>query len=176
MTFLMVDGAGDPNKETSFQQAIEALYGMSYTAKFMLKEDPSHPDYVVPPIEGLWWADDMTAFERGLKDQWQWTLMIMQPKWFTQKVFKQAKEQLQKKKDVPALDKVRLESFSRGRAAQILHRGPYDAERPTVEKLHSFIAEQGGRLSGKHHEIYLSDPRRCAPEKLRTIIRQPFCT
>jgi len=172
-SFLMVDGRGDPNKEKSFSEAVEALYSVAYTAKFMFKEDEEVPDYVVPPLEGLWWAEDMEAFEGGRKDEWLWTLMILQPKWFSKKTLAEAQKKLRGKKDLPGLDKLRLESFREGKAAQIMHVGPYSEERATIEKMFAFIKEQGHTLSGKHHEIYLSDPRRCAPEKLKTILRHP---
>ena len=172
MNFLMIDGQGDPQAE-SFQEAIQTLYGMSFTAKFMLKEDATTPDYVVPPLEALWYTEDMVEFDLNKKDEWKWTLMIMQPEWFTQDVYEQTRAALKKKKNPSALSKLRFETFNEDKAVQIMHIGPYDAEQPTIQKLHAFIKEQGCALRGKHHEIYLSDPRRCQPEKLRTIIRQP---
>lgn len=172
MNFLMIDGQGDPQSQ-QFQQAIQTLYGMSFTAKFALKEDPKTPDYVVPPLEGLWSTADMTKFDLNKKNEWKWTLMIMQPKWFTCDVYEQTRKALKEKKNPPALTKLRFETFHENKAAQIMHIGPYNAEPPTIEKLHSFIKEQAQTPHGKHHEIYLSDPRRCQPEKLRTIIRQP---
>ena len=174
MNFLMVDGQGDPNTAQSFQQAIQTLYGMSFTAKFILKEDTSTPDYVVPPLEGLWYTRDIIEFDLNKKDKWKWTLMIMQPEWFTQDVYQQTREALKKKKNPPALSKLRFETFHEGKSAQITHIGSYDAEPPTIGKLHAFIKELGYELHGKHHEIYLSDPRRCQPENLKTIIRQPI--
>lgn len=174
MGTLLIDGQGNPNTAESFQQAIQVLYGMSFTAKFMLKEDKTTPDYVVPPLEGLWDIKDMVEFDLNKKDKWKWTLMIKQPEWFTQKVYEKTKEALKKKKDPPALSKLRFETFDEGKAAQIMHIGPYDNEPPTIEKLHTFITAQGYKPHGRHHEIYLSDPRRCQPEKLRTIIRQPI--
>lgn len=172
MNFLMIDGRGSPQAE-SFQEAIQTLYGMTFTGKFILKEDKTTADYVVPPLEGLWYASDMAEFDSNKKDKGKWTLMIMQPEWFTQDVYEQTRAALKKKKNPPALSKIRFETFNEGTAAQITHIGPYDAEPATIEKLHAFIKEQGYALCGKHHEIYLSDPRRCEPEKLRTIIRQP---
>ena len=172
MNFLMIDGRGAPQAQ-SFQKAIQTLYGMSFTAKFMLKEDVTTPDYVVPPLEGLWCTADMVEFDLNKKDEWKWTLMIMQPEWFSQDVYEQTREALKKKKDPAALSKLRFKTFHEGKAAQIMHIGPYDAEPPTIKKLHAFIKKQGCALRSKHHEIYLSDPRRCQPEKLRTIIRQP---
>jgi hypothetical protein len=172
--FLMTDGCGDPQISPVFQEAIQALYSLTYTAKFMFKEDKSLPEYVVPPLEGLWYADDISVFDKCQKDKWQWTLMVLQPEWFTSKVLQNVKKVVKEKKESSSLlDKVRLETFEEGKSAQIMHVGPYDAVRPTIEKLFSFIEGQRHTLRGKHHEIYLSDPRRTAPQKLKTIIRHP---
>lgn len=173
MNFLMIDGTGDPNTAPEFQQVVEALYGVSYTLKFMIKKAQG-TDYVVMPLEGLWWTEDMTEFSMEDKEAWQWTQMIMQPEYVTPDFVEQAVIQLQQKKDMPTLTKLRFEPFNEGPAAQIMHLGPYCDEGPTIEKLHNFIREQGYDLTGKHHEVYLSDPRRSAPEKLKTIIRQPM--
>lgn len=174
MNFLMVDGSGDPNTSQAFKDAIEALYSVSYTLKFMIKKGKTPVDYVVPPLEGLWWADDWDAFGTGEKDKWKWTVMIMQPEYVTEDLFENAVQQVEKKKNPPALSRLRLEGFHEGFAAQTMHIGPYAEEGPSIEKLHSFINEKGYTLKGKHHEIYLSDPRRSAPEKMKTIIRQPM--
>ncbi|MDP6633996.1 MAG: GyrI-like domain-containing protein [Phycisphaerae bacterium] len=174
MNFLMVDGQGDPNSSQDFQDAVEALYSLSFTLKFAIKLGPTAVDYGVPPLEGLWWADDIAAFKAGRKDEWKWTLMIMQPEFVTPALLNDAIEKLKAKKDPTALSKVRFEPFCEGRAAQIMHIGPYSEEGPTIEKLHAFIRENGCEVAGKHHEIYLGDPRRAAPEKLRTIVRQPM--
>jgi hypothetical protein len=175
MNFLMVDGEGDPNTSQQYRDAVQSLYTWSYTLKFMIKKGKSGEDYGVMPLEGLWWGDDMNVFVEGKKDRWKWTAMIMQPRYVTRALFEKADEELQKKKkELPALDRVRLESFCEGRSAQIMYLGPYAAEGPTIQRIHAFIKEQGGRLTGKHHEIYLGDPRRTAPEKLKTVIRQPF--
>ncbi|MHC4124195.1 MAG: GyrI-like domain-containing protein [Planctomycetota bacterium] len=173
INFLMINDQGNLNSAPSFQQAIQAFYGMSFTAKFMLKEDKATSDYVIPPLEGLWYTADMIEFNLNKKDKWKWTLMIMQPKWFTQSIYQQTKEALKKKKDPPALSKLRFETFREGKSIQIMHIGPYDTKSPAIEKLHAFIREQGYKLHGKHHEIYLSDPRRCQPKNLKTILRQP---
>jgi len=173
MNFLMIGGVGDPNKSQEFQEAIDALYSISYTLKFMLKKGKEALDFVVMPLEGFWWTDDMTQFSMDNKDIWKWTLMIAQPEQVTEELFKKALDQARKKKDSPALAKVRLQSFHEGLAAQIMHIGPYSAEGPTVEKLHGFIREKGYKLRGKHHEIYLSDPRRSTPERMKTVLRQP---
>lgn len=174
MNFLMIDGEGDPNTSKQFRDAVECLYALSYTLKFMIKKSKGGVDYGVMPLEGLWWEDDMNAFLDGKKDQWKWTVMIMQPKFVTKALFKEASAQVQKKKELAALPKARLESFREGRCAQIMYLGAYAAEGPTIQKIHAFIKQQGGELTGKHHEIYLGDPRRTAPEKLKTVIRQPF--
>jgi len=174
MNFLMIDGAGDPNKAKEFQDAIQALYAVSYTLKFMIKKGASK-DYVVMPLEGLWWADDMAAFgPGGNRDSWKWTLMIAQPAHVTRDLFNEACEQVKKKKNPPALSKIRFESSHEGMSAQIMHIGPYSAEGPTVEKLHAFIKEKGYSLRGRHREIYLSDPRKSSPDKIKTVIRQPM--
>ena len=172
MHFLMVDGEGDPNTSAAFQQAIEALYGLSYTLKFASKMGRGI-DWKVMGIEGLWWADDPEAFRAGRKDEWRWTLLIAQPDVVTAEAVEAARETLRQKKNPAALDRVRLERFDEGLSAQMLHVGPYSEEGPTIERLHAFIRNQGYDLAGKHHEIYLSDPRRVAPEKLKTILRYP---
>ncbi len=173
--YLMVDGTGDPNHSQTFTEAVEALYSLSYTLKFMVKKGPDSVDYGVMPLEGLWWTDDMNGFSMDDKNAWKWTLMILQPEFITAAQVQQAFAQVQKKKgdSLPALAKVRFESMKEGDCAQILHIGPYDAEPPNIIKLHEFIRANGYELHGKHREIYLSDMRRTAPDKLKTIIRQP---
>jgi hypothetical protein len=174
MNFLLADGSGDPNTGPAFHEAVEALYGLAYTLKFMVKKGQGI-DYAVLPLEGLWWAEDMGAFapETMDKSRWLWTLMIRQPEQVTPGLFEQAREQVQKKKALPYLDQVRWENYAEGPSAQILHVGPFSEETATIQKIQAFMKEQGYDFNGKHHEIYLSDPRRTAPEKLRTIIRQP---
>ena len=174
LPFLMVDGAGDPNTAPAYVEAIEALYSVAYTMKFMAKNGPIALDYVVMPLEGLWWADDLSSFIRADKQAWYWTMMIAQPDAVTDELFRAATAQSARKKNLPALPGLRLERFPEGRAAQILHIGPYAAEGPTIERLHQFIAAQGYQRRGKHHEIYLSDPRHIAAERMQTIIRQPI--
>lgn len=176
MNFLMVDGAGDPNTSQEFKDAVETLYAVSYTLKFMIKKGGTAIDYGIMPLEGLWWADDMSKFSiEGMdKDSWKWTLMIMQPKYVTKDMFSKALEQVKKKKNLLSLSEIRFESFHEGLSAQILYIGPYSEEHTTIEKIHAFIKEKEYELSGKHHEIYLSDPRKTAPEKLKTILRQPL--
>jgi hypothetical protein len=174
MNYLMIDGIGDPNTSRSFSDAIEALYPISYTLKFMIKKGELGIDYAVMPLEALWWADDMSVFSTGNKDAWKWTLMILQPEFITGKMVTEAIEEVARKKKPVSLPLVRFESFSEGKSAQILHIGPFSEEGPTIEKVHLFIEENGGRRVGKHHEIYLSDLRRTAPEKWKTIVRQPM--
>lgn len=175
LRYLMIDGQGDPNTSKAFADAITTLYGLSYTLKFMVKNGPEAIDYGVMPLEAIWWADDMKDFTQGNKAKWKWTAMIMQPAFITATMVKAAKAELvRKKKDLPSIALLRLEDMTEGACAQILHVGPYAAEGPTITKLHAFIQENGKSLRGKHREIYLNDARRTAPEKLRTIIRQPM--
>jgi hypothetical protein len=174
MDFLMIDGHGDPNTSPVYQAAVEALYGVAYAVKFMLKEDPEIDDYVVPPLEGLWWVEDMSQFSMDDKDAWSWTMMVMQPEWVTPDLVEEARAEAGRKKDLPALSRLRFAPYHEGLSVQILYVGPYQEEGPTIARMHAFADEQGYTLRGKHHEIYLSDPRRTAPERLRTIIRQPI--
>ncbi len=180
MDFLMIDGQGDPNTSQDYQDAIEALFSVSYDIKFSVKKGPSSldVDYGVMPLEGLWWVDDMSKFSIDDKSDWKWTAMILQP---SNKDFSITKERVdasiekvKRKRDLPALPKIRFEKYEEGKAAQIMHIGPFSEEGPTVEKIHNYIKENGMKLRGKHHETYLSDFRRTAPEKLKTVIRQPF--
>jgi hypothetical protein len=173
MEYLMIDGTGYPGTSKEYTEAIEALYTVSYTLKFMIKKEIGI-DYGVLPLEGLWWADDMNDFAKGIKDSWKWTAMIMQPAHVTKELYEKAFGAARKKKPLPALSKMQLEKFSEGLSAQIMYIGPYSAEGPTIEKLHAYIKENDCALRGKHHEIYLSDPRKSAPEKLKTVIRQPI--
>lgn len=174
MNFLMIDGSGDPNTSQEYAEAIEALYALAYALKFKVKKSKVAIDYAVMPLEGLWWTDDPTQFSMSNKAIWKWTAMIMQPKYVTAELLAGALAEVKKKKDLTALDRVRFESYHEGLSAQIMHIGPYAAEEPTIAELHSFIEENGYRLNGRHHEIYLSDPRKSAPEKLKTVLRQPI--
>jgi hypothetical protein len=171
MNTLMVDGMGDPSGP-AFQEAVGSLYSVAYTLKFAFKKDKAI-DYPVMALEGLWCADNVADFLSDKRENWKWTLMIVLPDIVTKKDVEQAVEAVKKKAKFPRFPEVRFEKFAEGRAAQVMHVGPYSAERPTVERLHRFAGEQGYKLRGKHHEIYLGDPRRSAPEKLRTIIRHP---
>jgi hypothetical protein len=173
MNFLMVDGEGDPNSSQSYQEAVEVLFGVSYTLKFMVKKGPLAIDYGVMPLEGLWWAEDMSAFTTGDKSNWKWTMMIMQPECITNEMVLIAMQDFGKKKNPTALPKLRFGTYEEGKAAQIMHIGPFTEEGPTVEKVHQYI-DAIGKRSGKHHEIYLTDIRKADPAKWKTIIRQPF--
>ena len=174
MQFVMVDGHGDPNTTQDYKDAVEALYAVAYKIKFMSKKG-LEKDYIVPPLEGLWWAEDMETFITRDKSQWDWTMMIMTPDWISAEFFADAVGQVRKGKDPAALDKVRLERYHEGLSVQIMHIGSYDDEGPVLSQMHSdFIPNNGYVENGKHHEIYLSDPRRVAPEKLKTVLRQPI--
>ena len=174
LQFLMIDGKGNPNNAATFNAALETLYAMAYTLKFMLKKSAQPFDSVVMPLEGLFWADDPSAFTEKRYDEWRWTLMIMQPPRVTGEDFSKAKQQVKEKKNPTSLDLCRLEHYTDGKCAQIQYVGPYKQEGPTVERLHESILNEGYQLAKKHHEIYLSDPRRTAPEKLKTIMRVPY--
>ena len=173
LAFLMVDGQGDPETAPEFRAAIEALYAIAYTIKFTIKREPGGIDYRVMPLEGLFWVEGSSEFAPKDPASWSWTIMILQPNPITEEVFESARRKAAAKKSLSAIELVRFERFHEGAAAQIMHIGPYAEEKPTVARLHQYIAEQGYRPTGKHHEIYLSDPNRSAPEKLKTVIRQP---
>lgn len=174
MGFLMIHGEGDPNTAPAYAQAIEALYALSYTLKFAAKKGTLAIDYGVMPLEGLWWADDMSSFATGDKSGWKWTAMIMQPDFITRQMVDEAAVDVLKKRNPVALSLVRFERLTEGEAAQIMHIGPFSEEGPTIQKVHDFIDASGRQRFGKHHEIYLSDTRKAAPEKWRTIVRQPM--
>jgi len=173
--YIMFDGAGDPNNSKAMQDAFSALYPIAYTIKFALKK-AGRQDFTVFPPEGLWFADDMNVFmdNPGDKSSWKWTIMIAQPSFVTKADFEQAKQAAFAKKGLPTLQKVSFEPLEEGTSVQMMHIGPYADEGPNILKLHSYIKEHGWQLTGKHHEIYMSDPRRVAPEKMKTVIRQPY--
>lgn len=173
MDFLMVDGQGDPNTSPAYAAAIEALYAVSYALKFAVKRSSLAIDYGVMPLEGLWWADDMSDFVTGDRSRWKWTMMIMQPQFVTSDMVDEAVAAAEKKK-LAALSAVRFESFAEGRAAQTMHIGPFSAEGPVIQMVHDFIEQSGCQRWGKHHEIYLTDIRRADPAKWKTVIRQPM--
>ena len=174
MKYLQVDGVGDPNTSKDFQNAIECLYGIAYTLKFEMKKDQpdGYFEFVVPPLEALWWMDP-SPFDPDAKDKWQWTVMLMQADFVTAEMIESTKKTLAAKKPELDLSNVRYGVIEEGLSAQIMHIGPYAEEGPTIEKLHAFVEDQGYTLRDKHHEIYMSDPRRVAPEKLKTILRHP---
>lgn len=171
LPYLMIDGQGDPNTAPAYAAAVGALYALSYGLKFHAKATLAR-HHVVGPLEGLWWADDMTDFTTGRRDGWRWTMMIRQPDWITPAMFDQVRAA--KSDGNPAFAAVRLETLTEGPCLQTLHLGPYKDEAPTIAHLHQVeIPARGLRETGQHHEIYLSDPRKVAPEKLKTILRQP---
>jgi hypothetical protein len=173
LAYLMVDGSGDPNSSPAFKDAIGALYGAAFTLKFMLKKH-SGIDFRVMPLSGIFHAAEPGELLLGRKDEWRWTLMIPVPSLVRQADFARAvAEAATKKKASPALHLLRREVLKEGLCAHILHKGPYSEEKPTIEKLHAFIREQGLSFNGSHHEIYLSNPNRASPEKMKTIVRQP---
>ena len=171
--YLMIDGQGDPNTSAAYAQAVKALFTVSYTLKFAFKKGPDPIDYAVMPLEGLWWADDLTAFTAGDKANWKWTLMIHQPPIVQPSHIATAIATVAKKKTLPALPHLRFETFTEGPSAQILHIGPFNSEGPTIAHLHAHI-DTHAEKTGKHHEIYLTDIRRAAPENWKTLLRQPF--
>ncbi len=173
LQYVMVDGQGDPNTEV-FAEAVETIYPVAYALKFASKRGLGR-DYVVPPLEGLWWADDMDSFTATRdKSRWNWTLMTMVPNWLGQDAFAVAVTQVAARRHPARLDNVRLEPLSEGRCVQTLHVGSFDDEAGVLAQLHNeFVPAHGLRLRGRHHEIYLSDSRRIPPERRRTILRQP---
>jgi hypothetical protein len=178
MNFLMIDGEGDPNTSQEYQAAIEALFPVSFSVKFISGKENSQ-DYVVMPLEGLWWVENMEDFSIQDKSSWKWTAMIRQPDFITKDMIKRAKEEVEKKKNPTALSRIKFESLHEGLSVQIMHIGPYSEEGPTIKKLHNFIGGKGYEFDGsmpgeKHHEIYISDLRRTKPERLKTVIRQPI--
>lgn len=170
--FLMVDGHGDPNVSEEYTQALAALYPVAYALKFLSARELGH-DYTVPPLEGLWWADDHGVFTTHRdKAQWSWTMMILVPEWLTDEHIDTARERAEAKGVAAAI--VRTASLDEGMIIQTLHIGPFDDEGPVLVEMHNaVIPDRGLEMTGVHHEIYLSDPRRAAPERLRTILRQP---
>lgn len=170
--FLMVDGEGDPNTAPAYREAVETLYPLAYALRAAVKAATGDA-YTVMPLEGLWWADDMSRFSVDAKHEWRWTLMISLPDAVEHVDAAEVMAGAVAAKRPSAGDRVRLERYDEGAAAQVLHRGPFATEPATIERLHAFIDTEGREMSGLHHEIYLSDLRRTAPEKLRTVIRQP---
>jgi len=172
LPFIMVDGHGDPNVAPEYVEAVQTLYSLAYTLKFYVKKT-LEIDYGVMGLEGLWWIPDMAKFSTAPKSDWDWTMMILQPDFITPALFEEAKKLAVAKGKAPFADKARLETYDEGTCVQIMYFGPYADEGPTIANLHQFAIEQGYTLNGKHHEIYMNDPRRVPPEKYKTIIRQP---
>ena len=174
--YFMVDGEGYPGDNPLYQEAMQLLYGASYTLKMSVMK-PKGKDYVVPPLEGLWWANDMTVFSESFmerKSEWKWTSMIRIPDFVTEEEIKKALNLFEEKKNPPSFHKLRYEHYEEGTVVQVLYFGPYSEEGPVIENMHKYAESEGYSLHRKHHEIYLSDPRRTKPERLRTVIRQPI--
>ncbi|MFM9269076.1 GyrI-like domain-containing protein [Halomonas elongata] len=173
LNYLTITGKGRPEGE-EYQQALQSLYPVAYKIKFWVKEN-KHFDYVIPPLEGLWWADDLSDFIKGNRDEWRWAMMIMQPEPVTREIVELVINAVVSKRSSPnALNKVEFKTINEGECAQILHLGPFSEEGQVIQRLHEAIRNKGRSLGGKHHEIYLSDMRRVLPQKYRTIIRQPM--
>lgn len=170
--FLAIDGAGDPNVSREYSDAVSTLFPVAYALKFVSRGQLDR-DYVVPPLEALWWADDMAAFtDRRDKSAWSWTAMILIPAWVGDDLVDAAR---MRSADAPAIERLRVLALDEGRCLQTLHVGPYDAEAEVLARMHDeVIPGMGARMTGRHHEIYLSDARRTAPDRLRTILRQPI--
>ena len=173
LKYLTYDGESHPDGNATFQQAFEALYAVAYTIKFTLKMGPDGRDFKVAPPEGLWWIEGDKPFDTAPKADWRWRLMIAVPDYVDGAMLRAARGAIKEKKGLTTPDNVRLKLFREGKAVQLMHIGPYDKEKPTIDRMMEFAADQGFRTAGKHHEIYLSDPRRTAPEKIKTILRLP---
>lgn len=172
LRFVMVDGSGDPSTSPAYADAVSTLYAVSYGVRGLVKQSGGTP-WTVLPLEGLWWADDMSAFIAGSRGDWLWTMMIAQPEVVTVDLIERAVSAAVAKGRAPAADRLRFEAFDEGDVVQVMHHGPYADEGPTIAALHAFVADHGWERVGKHHEVYLNDPRRVAPAAMRTILRQP---
>jgi hypothetical protein len=173
MNFLMIDGKGDPNTAKEYKDAVSSLFPLAYGLKFAIKKFQGI-DYGVLPLEGLWWAEDMREFSVHKKDEWLWTMMIMQPEYVTVELVEEIRIEVKKKKYPPLIDNIRFEAYDEGLCVQLMHIGPYADEAPNIARMHEYAVGQGNELAGKHHEIYLKDPTRTAPERLMTVLRQPI--
>jgi hypothetical protein len=176
LSFLWLEGHGDPNTSPAYASAVQALYAVSYAARFAVRK-AGGPDFRVSPLEGLWWAEDLGTFSTGDKSGWDWRMMIRQPDDVTRDLCVRLMDEVAVRKHLPSARTLQLTTFHEGPAAQVLYVGPYAGEGPTIVRLHDFIRAQGFTFDGcqhRHHEIYLGDPRRSAPDKLRTIIRQAY--
>jgi hypothetical protein len=173
--FLTISGTGDPNGP-AFATTTEALYTAAYSIKMLYKKQQQ--DFVVCKLEGLWWVDDkyvLNGYQDALqvpREEWQWQLLIRMPDYVTPANAEQAIKDAFKKKQLPLLKEISLITFEEGNSVQVMHTGPYSEEPATLQRLHGFIHEHQLQPTGKHHEIYLSDPRKVAPEKMKTILRQ----
>ena len=174
LTYLLADGRGDPNTSPVYQEAVTALFTLAYKVKFLSKRELGH-DYVVMPLEGLWWSEDLAMFTSSRdKSRWSWTLMNLVPDWITAEHLDAVRAALARSAGAASLGRVRLERYEEGLSVQTLHVGPFDDEGPVLEAMHhEFLPAHALRMTGRHHEIYLSDPRRTDPSRLRTILRQP---
>ena len=173
LQYLMIDGHGDPAVVPEYTEAVQTLYGISYTLKFHFKKTQG-VDYTVMGLEGLWWMPDMREFSLERRADWDWTMMILQPEFITPALVEEAKSQAAAKGKAPLADRIRLTKLEEGTCAQIMYFGAYVDEAPVIAQMHAWIHNNGYTLTGKHHEIYMSDPRRVAPEKNKTILRQPI--
>ena len=175
MTYFMIDGTGDPNTSEEYKDIVQILYNISYTLKMkIIKKETPDKDYVVPPLEGLWYMPKMDEWSMEDKEKWQWTMMIRIPDFIEDTQIKKALKILKETKNPSFFSKLRYEQYDEGTCVQIMYLGPYDEEPPTIKKMHQFAEKNGYILNGHHHEIYLSDPRRIEPERLKTILRQPI--
>jgi hypothetical protein len=175
MNYFMIDGKGDPNTSKEYQAAVECLYAASYTLKMkIVKKNNPENDYVVPPLEGLWYMDKMEDWSMDNKEDWLWTMMIRIPDFVSEEQIRKSIELTKELKDPVALSKLYHEKYNEGSVVQIMYLGSYADEGPTIKLMHDYANDEGYRLNGKHHEIYLGDPRKTAPEKLKTVIRQPI--
>jgi hypothetical protein len=172
LQYLMINGSGDPNNSQRYMDAIQTLYSLSYTLKFSLKKAQGI-DYSVMGLEGLWWMPNMNEWSESNKSRWLWTAMMLQPDFITPELFEEARRPAQAKGKAPLAGETRLETLTEGPSCQIMYFGAYVDEAPTIAAMHKFIADHGYERNLKHHEIYLSDARKVAPEKNRTILRQP---
>jgi hypothetical protein len=173
MNFLMIDGKGNPNTSKEYSEAVSALYSLAYSIKFNIKKTTG-VNYAVMPLEGLWWVEDMDDFSTDSKEDWLWTMMIMQPDLVTSELIEENRETVIKKKSLPKLGNIYFQPYNEGLSVQLMHIGPYADEAPNISRMHQFAFDQGYKLAGKHHEIYLNDPNRTAPENLKTVLRQPI--
>ncbi len=173
LKYLMIDGMGDPNTVPAFQVSIETLFSVAFTMKFSAKKAGVGPEYTVPPLSGLWWCQGMEGFDPDKRELWRWTLMMAQPPHIENEMVLSAVSQLAGKGKQGLWEQIRLETLHEGLSVQTLYIGPYCEEAPTIAAMHRFVMENGYSLRGRHHEIYLSDPRRSTPGKLKTILRHP---